>query len=149
MNIKKTCTKNSGFKNLLTQAITFIGISGLGWLLDLGVYTVLSHFWINLELSNMISSWVGVTFVFIFATRKVFQSEGKMPLWARYLIYLLYQVVLIYFISKALLTVNAFILNNVQIEVLKNASPLISKIAITPVTILLNFLFMKCVIEKL
>ena len=149
MNIKKTCTKNSGFKNLLTQAINFIGISGLGWLLDLGTYTALSYILKSLELSNMISSWVGVTFVFIFATRKVFQSEGKMPLWARYLIYLLYQVALIYFISKALLTVNAFILNNVQIEVLKNVSPLISKIAITPVTILLNFLFMKCVIEKL
>ncbi len=136
-------------KKILAQMVSFVGISGLGWLLDLGVYTVLSHFWRNLELSNMISSWLGVTFVFIFATRKVFQSAGKIPLWARYLIYLLYQAMLIYFISKALLTVNAFILNNVQIDVIKNASPVISKIVITPVTILLNFLFMKCVIEKL
>ena len=136
-------------KKILNQMASFVGISGLGWFLDLGTYTALSYILKSLELSNMISSCTGVTFVFIFATRKIFQSEGKIPLWVKYLIYLLYQAGLIYFISKALLTVNAFILNNVQIDVIKNASPLISKIAITPATILLNFLFMKCVIEKL
>ena len=59
-------------KKLLLQALKFLGLSGIGWILDFSVYTILGFFSENLVLNNYISSWVGVTFVFIFATRKIF-----------------------------------------------------------------------------
>ena len=75
------------------KAVRFIGFSGLGWILDFIVYSILGIWFSNLVVNNFISSWVGVTFVFIFATRKVFENSSKVPLWAKYLIYIVYQFV--------------------------------------------------------
>ncbi len=62
------------------KAVRFVGFSGLGWILDFIVYSILGIWFSNLVLNNFISSWVGVTFVFIFATRKVFENSSKVPL---------------------------------------------------------------------
>lgn len=136
-------------KKLLMQAIQFVGLSGIGWLLDFATYTLLGFVSENLVLNNTISSWVGVTFVFIFATRKVFQNNSKISLKWKYLIYILYQCVLIFFISKLLDVVNLFIIENITIELILNFSAIISKIIVTPITMVLNFIVMKNVIEKL
>lgn len=136
-------------KKLFLQAIKFIGLSGIGWILDFCTYTALGFLSGNLVLNNIISSWIGVTFVFIFATRKVFENNSKMSLKWKYVIYILYQCVLIYFISKLLNTVNAVIVDNISIDLILRFSPTISKILVTPITMILNFFVMKGVIEKL
>lgn len=136
-------------KRLIKQAIAFVGLSGLGWLLDFGVYTLLGMFSNKVEINNMISSWVGVTFVFIFSTRSVFKSNSRIPLKVKYLIYIIYQIVLIFFMSKLLGYFNALILNYVRVWIVKNLSSIISKILITPFTMVLNFFVMKGLIEKL
>ena len=135
--------------DLLKQAVKFVGLSGIGWILDFGTYTGLGFVSHNIILNNIISSWIGVTFVFIFATRKIFQNNSKISLKWKYVIYLLYQCVLIFFISKLLGVVNLFILNNITIELILRFSTIISKIVVTPVTMILNFIVMKNVIEKL
>ena len=136
-------------KHLLKQAVSFIGLSGMGWILDFCTYTVLGFFSRNLVLNNTISSWVGVTFVFIFATRKVFENNSRISLKWKYLIYILYQIILIYFVSKVLNGINIFIVHNIAIGLILQFSSIISKILITPVTMILNFFVMKGVIEKL
>lgn len=136
-------------KTLISQAIKFIGLSGMGWLLDFGIYTLIGLVSANLVLNNSISSWVGVTFVFIFATRKVFDNDSNIPLKWKYVLYLFYQCLLIYFISKLLNVINAVILANIMIDIMKKSSALIAKILITPITMTLNFFVMKGVIEKL
>ena len=136
-------------KKLLQQAIRFIGLSGIGWILDFLTYTGLNYISTNVALNNMISSWVGVTFVFIFATKKVFKNNSKIPLKCKYIIYLLYQVVLIFLISKLLSNINIFIIENVKINLIQQFSPIISKILVTPITMVANFFVMKGVIEKL
>ncbi|PPK83543.1 hypothetical protein BXY41_101607 [Lacrimispora xylanisolvens] len=136
-------------KTLISQAIRFIGLSGVGWLLDFGIYTLIGLVSANLVLNNSISSWVGVTFVFIFATRKVFDNDSNIPLKWKYVLYLLYQCLLIYFISKLLNVINAVILANIMIDIIKKSSAIIAKILITPITMTLNFFVMKGVIEKL
>ena len=83
-------------KKLFIQAIRFIGLSGIGWILDFTTYTVLGVISANLVLNNTISSWVGVTFVFLLSTRIVFKNNSKIPLKWKYVIYLLYQCVLIH-----------------------------------------------------
>lgn len=136
-------------RNLIRQAVKFIGISGIGWILDFITYTCLGLVSNNLPMNNTISSWVGVTFVFIFATRKVFQNNSKISLKIKYIIYILYQIILIFFISKLLGCINIIIEKNITIDIILKFSSIISKILITPVTMVLNFFVMKGVIEKL
>lgn len=141
--------KSIQLKKIFLQAIKFIGLSGIGWLLDFGTYTGLGYISSNLVINNIISSWVGVTFVFIFATRKVFKNNSKIPLKWKYFIYILYQCILIFFISKLLNIVNEVLLAQIPVEVLIKFSPIIAKILVTPITMVLNFFVMKSVIEKM
>lgn len=136
-------------KKLLKQALGFVGLSGIGWCLDFLTYTVLGIFSENLILNNEISSWVGVTFVFIFSTRKVFQNQGKISLKWKYVIYVAYQCVLIYLSSKLLNVLAVYIVENMNHVMLKQFSALIAKILVTPFTLTLNFFVMKGMIEKL
>lgn len=134
---------------LLQQAIRFVGLSGIGWILDFCTYTVLGFFSGNLVANNVISSWVGVTFVFIFATRKVFQNNSRISLKWKYVIYLLYQCVLIFLVSLLLKEVDGAIIKWVSIELIQAYSSIIAKIVITPITMILNFFVMKGVVEKI
>ena len=136
-------------KNLLKQAVKFVGLSGIGWILDFLTYTILGFISSNVVVNNIISSWIGVTFVFIFATRKVFPTQSQISLKWKYLIYLGYQVLLILLISKLLGQVNEFILVHNTIRIIGRFSTIISKILVTPITMVLNFIVMKSVIERL
>lgn len=136
-------------KGLIGQAIAFIGLSGIGWLLDFGVYSILGFFSENLVVNNTVSSWAGVTFVFFFATGKVFKSNGRIPLKWKYLIYLFYQCVLIFRISKLLNVINVVIINYITFDVILRFSSIIAKILVTPITMILNFFVMKGIIERL
>lgn len=136
-------------RNLLKQALGFVGLSGIGWILDFCTYTGLGFISENLVLNNIISSWVGVTLVFTFATRKIFQNNSKISLRWKYLIYIGYQIILIFFISKLLNGINTAIVNNIDIEFVLRFSSVIAKILVTPITMILNFFVMKGVIEKL
>lgn len=136
-------------KKLFTQAIHFIGLSGIGWILDFTIYTVLGMVSANLVFNNTISSWVGVTFVFLFSTKQVFENHSKIPLKIKYVVYLLYQCVLIFFISKLLDKINIYLLTYAMISVVKDFSTIVSKIVVTPITMGLNFIIMKIIIEKI
>lgn len=136
-------------KKLLSQAVRFVGLSGIGWILDFATYTILGVWSFNLVLNNTISSWVGVTFVFLFSTRAIFQNNSRISLKWKYVIYLFYQCGLIFFISRLLNILNTYIVTNVSMELVRNFSTIISKIIVTPVTMMLNFFVMKGVVENL
>lgn len=136
-------------KKLLIQAIKFVGLSGIGWILDFCIFILLGFVSANHSINNFISSWVGVTFVFIFATRKVFKSNSSIPLWAKYVIYIVYQFILISLASKVLGFVDSFIVANITWALVVKFSGIIAKIFITPFTMVLNFFVMKGVIEKI
>lgn len=136
-------------KKLLLQAFKFFGLSGIGWLLDFSVYTILGHFSDNLVLNNYISSWVGVTFVFIFATRKIFKNDSNISIGWKYVIYLLYQAIMIFLMSKLLNVVNGILLSVFTIAIIVRFSAILAKIIVTPISMVVNFIVMKCVIEKI
>lgn len=138
------------FKKILEQIIRFVGVSGIGWILDFLVYTVLGSVSENVVLNNIISSWIGVTFVFNVATRKIFKNNSKISLKWKYLIYIVYQMVLILLISRLLGHVNQFIILHMGVaQLISRISIIISKIVVTPITMVLNFIVLKNVIEKL
>ncbi len=136
-------------KGLVRQAVRFIGLSGIGWLMDLCVYTVLGIWSEDLFLSNIVSSWVGVTFVFLLSTRYVFKDRGRIPLKWKYVIYLSYQCVLILLMSELLAAVDAVITRAISIAIILDLSAIISKVVITPVTMVLNFIVMKGIMERI
>ena len=135
--------------SLLMQALRFVGLSGIGWLLDFAVYTILSTHVSNLAAANMISSLVGASFVFIFSTRFVFQNNHRIPLIWKYCVYIAYQVILILLISLLLAQINALITAHISIGIIIRFSAILSKIIVTPITMTLNFFVMKFAIEKI
>ncbi len=136
-------------KKIAGQGIFFVGLSGIGWILDFCVYIGFEFILLSPVIRNIVSSWVGVTFVFIFATRKIFQNNSNIPLRWKYLIYLVYQVILIYFISVFLGMVDNFISSTVNVVWIQDFSPFLAKVFVTPITMCLNFFMMKRIIERL
>lgn len=136
-------------KKLIKQALGFIGISGIGWLIDFLTYTILGMFFKNYFVNNMISSCLGVTFVFLFSTRTIFKNNSKIPLGVKYIIYLVYQIILILIMSELLDIINEFLLSKIAWSTIQMFSHIIAKILITPITMILNFLVMKGLMEKL
>ncbi len=134
---------------LFKQAIRFVGVSGIGWLLDFTVYTLLGIWFPHPEINNMISSMIGVTFVFIFSTKKIFHHDGKLSLKWKYVIYVVYQLILIFLISKLLGLVNGWILQYVTWGLILRFSTIVAKIVVTPITMVVNFFVMKGLVEKL
>ena len=141
--------KESALRRLLGQALRFLGLSGIGWLLDFTVYTLLSLRFRDLAWVNVLSSLVGASFVFLFSTRFVFRDSHRIPLRLKYAIYIAYQLVLIFLISKLLAWVHLLIVSHTDRAALVSLAPVLAKILVTPVTMTVNFFAMKTVIEKL
>lgn len=136
-------------KELLIKGLKFIGFSGIGWLIDTTIYMILtSIFKLNIDISNIFSSLVGVTFVFIMSTRKIFVSKSKINIKIKYLIYVIYQVILIITVSKLMLLLKS-VITLLNIELINKYINIIVKIIITPFTMVINFIVMKLLIEKI
>lgn len=141
----------SNFKKILRQFIKFLFLSGIGWLIDFILYLIFSNiFDFRIIYSNILSSIPAVTFVFFVSTRKVFiKNKRGLTLKEKYLIYFLYQVILIITISLLGQYLYLLILKNIAIKIKLKILKLIIKILITPITMLINFIVMKFLIEKL
>lgn len=109
----------------------------------------MGFFFENSVVNNFISSWVGVTFVFIFATRKIFANDSRIPLRTKYVIYLVYQLILILLIPKLLGAIDSFIAVHATIGIIVKLSSILAKIIVTPITMTLNFFVIKGGIKKL
>lgn len=135
-------------KKLIIQFFKFLLISGTGWLIDTTIYTILTViFKYNVIFSNILSSIPAITFVFFVSTRKIFLTHtGRFSLKQKYLIYILYQIILIITVSvigQLLYNITESLLSN------KDLLKIIIKVAITPITMITNFFVMKFLAEKL
>ena len=74
---------------IFKQGVAFLGISGLGWLIDFGVYSVLTSIFLFAVMpANMASALPAITFVFFSATYKTFKNRpGSISLGYKYLVY--------------------------------------------------------------
>ena len=133
-------------KEILFKALKFFGLSGIGWLIDVSIYMILSSiFHIDVSIANIVSSFTAVSFVFVTSTRKVFHNKSKIKLKYKYFIY---QVLLIFVSSFALGCLKDWFLG-FEIAWLTNYINIIVKILITPFTMILNYIVMSLLIEKI
>ena len=135
-------------KKLLIQAIKFVGFSGIGWLIDFGVFTILGLCGIPSWICNIISSLCGVTFVFFATTRKTFEvSLKRLSLHQKYVIYVLFEIIIILVASRFVGLLDTTF-GGVSFEALRKFSAIAAKICVTPFTMVINFIFMKILTEK-
>ena len=136
---------------IIKKAIKFFLTSGLGFIFDFCAYTVMTQvLGFGVLQANFISSIIGASFVFVVSTHKIFdKGKSSLPIWAKYLIYVIYQLILIYLISKLGEWVNDIIYTNIPFDLVRSYSKLLSKILITPITMTCNFFVMRYLSERL
>lgn len=133
---------------ILLQAVKFYGISGIGWLIDFGVFAVLNAVGVPSGIGNMISSLCGVTFVFFLSTRKTFKvNQSRLGLKQKYLIYVLVEILVILAASKGV-SVLTGLYEGIPVGIIEKYAAIFAKICVTPFTMLFNFIFMKILTEK-
>ncbi|MGN2337043.1 GtrA family protein [Clostridium cagae] len=135
------------------QFLKFILISGTGWVIDFSIYYIItSKLGLYVGVANVISAIPAITFVFIVSTKKIFSNtSSKFSLPQKYLIYFLYQIILISLISSlAQIIFNIVSITTLMNELfIANNLEMLVKIFITPITMTINFFIMKILSEKL
>lgn len=136
---------------VLRQGSYFTLISGIGWCMDFGLYSLLSIYWcVPVAYANMISSLPAITFVFAMATRHIFiRRSGGLKIWQKYVIYLVYQAALVISVSFLAEWVYNIIQDKLLMLCLGKALKVLVKCLITPITMLMNFIVMKILVEKI
>jgi putative flippase GtrA len=136
---------------ILKQGLAFSLISGCGWLMDFTVFVILTAFLkFPVMYANIISSIPAITFVFFTSTRKTFINKSRIKLRYKYLVYFAYQALLLLCISA----LGGFLYNllngavNTELAITVQCLKISVKIIITPITITLNFIAMKSLIER-
>lgn len=139
------------FIGLFRQLLKFVGVSGIGWILDFFTYTILGLLSSHLFYNNFISCLVGATFVFVVSPKIVFINKGELPKFVKYAIYIAYQIMLIYFLSYALVEINSVLVGVLQSisSWCVSYSYVLSKILITPLAMICNFIVLKVIFEKI
>lgn len=136
---------------LLRQLFSFISVSGIGWLIDFSIYLVLTAcFGFDVFIANFLSAIPAITFVFLVSTRYVFGMHLKgIDKVIRYLSYFLYQMILLYLVS----TLSQALYNYEPIWFISDISftlkKIIVKLCITPITMFVNFMVLKVILETL
>lgn len=139
-------------KKLVIKFFMFALISGIGVTIDfLCVGTALAFFDLSPFYANSIGSTLGIIFVFFTSVYKVFINNGRLVL-VKFFVYLVYSAGLIYCVSSfidALYLYEPF-LNSLSSLMLDFIHPaIIAKIIITPVTLIVNFIVARFLIEKI
>lgn len=121
----------------------FVVVSGVGWLLDMAAYSLLANLFDTPPFAaNFVSSYVGVTFVWIVSLRRVFDVSNKYNK-GYLLIYWLYQFVSVFAYSQGIHWVAAACTANIPVGITPALGTILPKIFITPFNLFTNFLFMR------
>lgn len=139
-------------KQYLKQFFQFISVSGVGFLMDFSIYTVLtSKMNVSVSYANMLSAIPAITWVFIFSTRKIFMTNGnKFGLIHKYVVYLCYQVILLIAVSYLAQWIYDILYPNIHaLWIIGKYLNLFCKCLITPITMICNFMVMKFLAERM
>ena len=126
----------------------FLLFSGVGWIVDFGIYTILTGpVGVPVAGANYLSSIPAITFVFLASTRKTFRCRPDgLSMTMKYLIYVVYQLLLLTGVSFLARALDPLLAR--AIPVAAEYSKLLAKVCITPVTMLCNFFVLRLIAEK-
>lgn len=124
---------SQNIRNLLKQIVSFVLVSGIGWILDFSTYYVLTHFFnFSVMYANMISAIPALTYVFSMSSKKIFKNEqSKLNIKTKYFIYFVYQLILVSCISFLGEVLYSLFINKIVIKLILDNLKIIIKIIIT------------------
>ena len=139
------------FKKIINQAVHFFIVSGVGWIFDFLTYILVTNiFNIRIFFANMISAIPALTYVFLMSNKKIFKNENsKISLKYKYIIYFVYQLILLLAVSFLGDLLYIQLGKIIKFDFILKHLKLVVKILITPITMTLNFIAMKNLIEKI
>jgi putative flippase GtrA len=124
---------------------SFTAVSGIGWFFDLLIYYFLSiYFRLDASLSNFISSYIGITFVWFFSLKLIFKKEdsSQSTIWK----YWIYQFFSIFLYSYLLRLVFIYL---VSFDITYFEKKLFAKLLVTPLNLATNFLFISFLVKSI
>ena len=125
--------------------LIFTLVSGMGWLFDFLSYSFLTIY-LNADtlLSNFISSYIGITFVWFYSLKLIFKKEhfNQFAIW----IYWSYQFFSILLYSYLLRFVFIAL---ISFDIVYINEKLFVKLLVTPLNLVTNFLFMSFLLRKI
>ena len=133
---------------LLKKLGAFLLFSGVGWIIDFGLYSLLTGpLGFPVGGANYLSSVPAVTFVFLASTRKTFRCRPDgLSKGMKYLLYVVYQLLLLTVVSFLAQGLDPLLAK--MLPMVPDYSKLLAKICITPVTMLCNFFVLRLIAEK-
>lgn len=133
----------SDVRALSKSFLGFAFIAGMGWILDFACFTSLvKGSSLSPVLANIISSYVGVTFVWFMSLNAVFKASGSKNHYFL-ILYWAFQFLSISFYS-AIIHQLARLMSGIDLLALSTPDSLVvAKIMATPFNLLTNFVFMK------
>lgn len=139
------------YNKLLKQLGGFMSLSGIGFIIDFTCYTALTTVYnLNVFYANMISAVPAVTFVFLISTRYIFRENlSSIKKIIGYIVYLIYQVLLLYCVSKLSQTLYDHIGFPLYVSQHSGVKKTFVKLFITPLTMTINFIMMKFILASL
>lgn len=69
---------------MIQQIYLFLGISGIGWILDFTTFTILGLLLSNLFIVSNVSALIGASFVFSLSPKFIFNNKKTLPLILKY-----------------------------------------------------------------
>lgn len=113
----------------------FFAISLSGLFIDLSVFWLLSEFFFIPGVSNSVSSFISISFVYFFSSKYAFDT---VPSWGKFIVFVIWYLLVILFFSSVIEIVSSH----------TDIFPLIIKIGTIPVSFLLNYVFNKILFKK-
>lgn len=152
LQIKNNLGIKVKIKELFYQFVNFMLVSGIGFIMDFGVfYFLTAALCIKVVYANMISAVPAITWVFLVSTKKIFQEgHTDIPVWLKYIIYLFYQACLLVCVSWLAQFIYDYLEPYVVgYEIVYKYLQLLCKCLITPITMICNFIVMKNLAERI
>ena len=134
--------------NLFKQFLAFVSVSGIGFIIDLSVYSTLAMvFGLKVFMANIISAIPAITFVYFFSTKYIFKTivDRRRLLYA-YGIYVIYQIILLTSVSWFSQGLFDWMVNGSNFN--PNIIKFSVKILITPITMTCNFFVMRYIVRE-
>lgn len=128
----------------MVRVIKFVFVSGIGFIIDFTLYSILIRIIdMDIFLLSFLTALAGVTFVFFTSTKKVFETNTtRIPLKYKYLIYVIYQTILLLICSKIIVILNG-VFSSSSIYLVSKYSKELAKLCIPVFTLTINYFVMK------
>jgi putative flippase GtrA len=128
------------------QALSFAFVSGVGWVLDFLILSMLVNGDVSPGLSNLCSATVAAIFVYFVARKFIFKRSFGLAATGGFVFYVIYTLCIVLFFSFLIQLLTPWLhdlLIGIGVNLTLAFSAMISKVIVTPINLAINFVVAK------